>query len=185
MKIYIKYDINAACKKILQEQLDKLKLKYLIIGFGEVEIQELVSSDKLQQLNDGLNNYGCEIVESNKSALIQRIKDAIIEMVYLEEKQLNSNISSYLENKIGLSYGYISNIFSDTTYTSISNFLILQKIERAKHLMMAFELTTSEISWKLNYSSVAHFCTQFKKATGLTPSAFQRIIKKRKLLKND
>jgi AraC-like DNA-binding protein len=180
MKIYIKYDINAICKKILQEQLDKLGLKYLITGLGEVEIQETISREKLQQLNDGLNMYGSEILENNKGALIQRIKDAIIEMVYLDEKQSNENISSYLENKIGLSYGHISNIFSDTTYTSISNFLILQKIERAKQLMIAQGLTTSEISWKLNYSSVAHFCTQFKNATGLTPSAFQRIINKRK-----
>ncbi|HEX5111568.1 MAG TPA: AraC family transcriptional regulator [Saprospiraceae bacterium] len=35
------------------------------------------------------------------------------------------------------------------------------------------------MSWKLNYSSVQHLSNQFKKTTGITPSAFQRIVKER------
>ena len=180
MKLYIKYDINAACKKILQEQLDSLNLNYSIIGFGEVEIKETLQGDKLKQLSSGLGNYGIEIVESHKSILVQKIKDAIIEMVYMDEKLPSSKISSYLADKLGHSYGYISNLFSDVTYTSIGNFIILQKTERAKQLITTNELTFTEIAWKLNYSSVAHFSNQFKSATGITPTAFQRIINRRR-----
>lgn len=180
MKLYVKYDINAICKKILQEQLDKFGLSYVIIGFGEVEIAENVSNEKLQELNNCLNNYGCEIVENHKSILVQKIKDAIIEMVYMDEKQPSLNVSDYLADKIGHSYGYIANLFSEITYTSIANFVILQKTERAKQMISTNNLSFSEIAWKLNYSSLAHFSNQFKNATGLTPSAFQRIINRRK-----
>lgn len=180
MKFYIKYDINQACKKILQEQLDKLEINYAIVGFGEVELKQTVSPEKLKQLNIDLGNYGMEIVESQKSILVQKIKDSIIEMVYIEEKLPNENISIYLAEKLQHSYGYISNLFSDVTYTSIEKFIILQKIERAKQLIISNELTFTEIAWKLNYSSVAHFSNQFKNTTGLTPSAFQRIINKRR-----
>ena len=180
MKLYVKYDINAICKKILQEQLDKFDLSYNIIGFGEVDIVENVSNEKLQELNICLNNYGCEIVENHKSILVQKIKDAIIEMVYMDEKQPSLNVSDYLAEKIGHSYGYIANLFSEITYTSIANFVILQKTERAKQMISTNNLSFSEIAWKLNYSSLAHFSNQFKNATGLTPSAFQRIINKRK-----
>lgn len=180
MKVYLKFDINAICKKVLQEQLDALNLNYSVLGFGEVEINNDPSAETVKKLNQNLNDYGITVVESHKSVLVQKIKDAIVEMVYSEEKLSNSKTSAYLADKIGQSYGYISNLFSDVTYTSIANFIILQKIERAKQLILTNELTITEIAWKLNYSSVAHFSNQFKSATGLTPSAFQRIIDKRK-----
>ena len=180
MKLYIKYDINEICKKILQEQLDKLQLSYALLGYSEVEIREDISTDKLKELYVGLNNYGIEVVESSKNILVQKIKDAIIEMIYLDDKLPSAKISSYLADKLTHSYGYISNVFAEVTYTSIENFIILHRIELAKKLITINELSFTEISHKLNYSSLAHFCTQFKNTTGLTPSAFKRIIIKRR-----
>lgn len=180
MKLFIKYDINKACKRLLQEQLDKLELNYNIVGFGEVELKDQVTAERVRQINQALEEYGIEIVETQKNIIVQKIKDAIIEMVFMEDNLPSSKISFYLSEKLGYSYGYISNLFSDATFTSIENFIILQKIERAKQLITTNEYTFTEIAWKLNYSSVAHFSTQFKNATGLTPSAFQRIINKRR-----
>jgi AraC-like DNA-binding protein len=185
MKLYIKYDINVICKKILQEQLEKLDLSYALVAFGEVEIKETIGNETLKQLSSNLNEYGIEIVENSKSILIQKIKDAIVEMIYMDEKLPTSKISAYLADKIGYSYGYISNVFADVTYTSIENFIILHKIEFAKQLITIGELSFTEIAHKLNYSSLAHFCTQFKNTTGLTPSAFKRIIIKRRSMINN
>ncbi len=180
MKLYVKYNMNALYKKVLEEQLDKLSLTYTLIGFTEVEIEDAMTAEKWDQLNFCLDSYGIEVVESHKSVLVQKIKDAIIEMVYIEEQLPTSKISDYLAEKLLHSYGYLANLFSEVTFTSIENFIILQKIERAKHFISTGELTFTEISFRLNYSSLAHFSTQFKNTTGLTPSAFQRIIKKRR-----
>lgn len=180
MRLFIKYDMPTACKIILQEQLDKLKLDYSLDGFNEVEVNEPISGDKLIHMNTYLNNYGIEILDNPKSILIQKIKDAIIEMVYMEKKLPIFKISTFLAEKVDHSYGYISALFSDVTYTSIENFIIIQKIERAKQLIIMDDLTITEIAWELNYSSVAHFCTQFKNITGLTPTTFHRIINKRR-----
>lgn len=180
MKLYIKYDINTAFRRILQEQLDKFQLVYSFLGFGEMEIQDEIPGDMLRELNKSLNYYGCEIVESNKNILVQKIKAAIIELVFMEEKLPTSKISSYLADKLKHRYGYISNVFSEVTHTSIENFIVLLKTERAKQLIKTNELTFTEIAWKLNYSSLAHFSAQFKNATGLTPTIFQRIINKRR-----
>jgi AraC-like DNA-binding protein len=53
----------------------------------------------------------------------------------------------------------------------------LQKIERVKELLKYGELTLSEISFQLGYSSVAHLSNQFKKITGLSASRFKMLTK--------
>ena len=186
MKLNIQIDINIVGKKLLEEHLDKLQLDYTLRGIGEVEINESISRIKLKELTLGLRNYGIEIVESEKNILIQKIKDAIIEMVYMGDKlPITSSISSFLSDKLSCRYSYISNLFSTLTFTSIENFVKLQKIERAKQFLSNTDLSCSEIAWKLNYSSVAHFSNQFKNATGITPKAFKRIIKKRREAQNE
>ena len=102
----------------------------------------------------------------------------------LSEEVIMVKSSVFLAEKLNHSYGYISNLFSEITYTSIENFIIIQKIEFAKQLLTINELNLTEIAFKLNYSSVAHLSTQFKNTTGITPSAFQRIITKRKEIAN-
>jgi len=179
MKLSIKYDITIACKKILQEQLDKLDISHVINNLGEVTLKETLSAEKQDALSAALLEYGIEILTNQKTALVQRIKDTIIEMIHSEDGLPSTTMSVYLSEKLSHSYSYLSNLFSEACYTSIENFIIIQKIERAKQLLLADELTLTQISYQLNYSSVAHLSHQFKKTTGLTPSAFQRIIKKR------
>ena len=180
MKLFLKFDLNTAYKKILQEQLDKFISDYALVSFGEVDIKGSVSSEQLKELYAQLSSYGFEVVESNKSILIQKIKDAIVEMIFMEDDLPATKISSHLASKLNHSYGYLANIFSEVTYTTIENFIILQRIERAKQLLITNQLTLTEIAWKLSYSSVAHLSTQFKNTTGLTPTVFQRIINKRR-----
>jgi AraC-like DNA-binding protein len=179
MKLYLKFDFNTIAKIVLEKQFEQFDLKYKTIGFGEVEILDKVTDDKFSAFQDSLNAAGIEIVENQKSILVQKIKDTIVEMVHSPEN-VNVKSSVYLADKLNHSYGYISNLFSEVTYTSIENFIILQKIELTKQLIISNELSLTEIAYQLNYSSVAHLSTQFKNTTGITPSAFQRIITKRK-----
>jgi AraC-like DNA-binding protein len=180
MKLYIRYNINTTSKLLLQEQLDKLGLTCELTGLGELEVKNEISAEQHNQLSVVLKKYGIEILDDRISALVQKTKDTIIEMLYLEEKLPPSKTSFYLAQKLNYSFGYISNLFSEVTFISIENFIIIQKIERVKQLIIADELTFTQISSKLNYSSSAHLSWQFKKITGLTPTAFQRIIKRRR-----
>lgn len=179
MKLYLKFDSNIALKKIMQEQLDKLQIKYEYLGFAEIEIEDTISGSSLTQLNERLSSYGIGIIENQKSILVQKIKDTITEMVNMEDKLPTSN-SAYISERLKQRYDYLSSVFSEVTYTSIENFILLQKTERAKQLIITNELTFSEIAYMLNYSSAAHFSSQFKGITGITPTAFQRIINARR-----
>ncbi|WP_293894278.1 AraC family transcriptional regulator [Flavobacterium sp.] len=183
MKIFIKFDFNVVCRKVLEEKLIKHNIKYRILGFGEVDVLEKIDISVFSKLTEELKEYGIEIIENQKSVLVQKIKDTIIEMIHSPEL-INVKSSVYLADKLSHSYGYLSNLFSDVTYTSIENYIILQKIEYAKQLIVSSDLSLTEIAFQLNYSSVAHLSTQFKNVTGITPSTFQRIIVKRREIAN-
>ena len=179
MKLYLKFDSRVALKKIIQEQLGNLQIRYEYVGFAEIEIEDTISSARLSQLDTNLSSFGIGIIENQKSILVQKIKDTITEMVYMEDKLPTSN-SAYISDRLKQRYDYLSSVFTEVTYTSIENFILLQKTERAKQLIITNELTFSEIAFMLNYSSAAHFSSQFKGITGITPTAFQRIINARR-----
>lgn len=183
MKIFIKFDFNTVCRKVLEEKLVKHNIKHRTIAFGEVEILEKIDASHFSAFTDELKEYGIEIIENQKTVLVQKMKDTIIEMIHSPEL-VNVKSSVYLAEKLSHSYGYLSNLFSDVTYTSIENYIIMQKIEYAKQLIVSGQLSLTEIAFKLNYSSVAHLSTQFKNVTGITPSSFQRIISKRREIAN-
>lgn len=179
MKLFIKFDINTICSLYLKQNLEENNVNFTTLGFGEIEIEDNLDAEALENLKANLSPHGFEVVENQKSVLVQKIKDAIIELVFMDDNN-NYKSSVFLAEKLNHSYGYLSNVFSEVTYSSIENFIILQKIERAKQLIIINEMSLTEIAFLLNYSSVAHLSTQFKNTTGITPSAFQRIIKKRR-----
>jgi len=181
MKLYLKYDHAKTYKALLTEQFEALALGFTLHGLGEVELSKPLSSVERESLTKALQRYGIEIIADQKTALVQRIKEAIHEMLHDEQANL-LKVSAYLADKLAYSYAYLSTIFSEATYMSIENFVILKKVDRVKSLMANTDLTLTEIAFKLNYSSVAHLSGQFKKTTGLTPSAFQKIIARRKSL---
>ncbi|MCB9032991.1 MAG: helix-turn-helix transcriptional regulator [Chitinophagales bacterium] len=179
MNIYIKYDVSLLCKTILNEQLEKTTKNFVIVNPNEIDFKKDLTNAEMNTIKDALSVYGIEIIDNQKSVLIQKIKDIIVELVWSDATP-NVTTSVYIAEKLNHSYGYLSSLFSEITFTSIENYIIIQKIERAKQLLASESVTLTEISYLLNYSSVAHLSNQFKKMTGITPSAFQRIIKKRR-----
>ena len=123
---------------------------------------------------------GLELMDDKKSVLIEKIKNVIIESIHYADEQLQINFSNYLSEKLNYDYTYLSNLFSEVEGTTIEHFIIAHKIEKVKELLVYDEINLTEIARKLHYSSVAHLSNQFKKVTGLTPSHFKLLGKKRR-----
>ncbi len=180
MKLHFKYDIHRAAIVILEEMLEKLAIPYTVSGMSEINISAALSPEIFDALKLAVRKYGIEFIDDPKKVVVQQIKDVVCNMVFKEDQLPDFKISAYISDKVNLSYSSISKIFSEVTYSTIENFIILQRIERAKQLLIDENITLNEVAWKLNYSSPAHLSAQFKKTTGLTPTQFIRIIQKRK-----
>jgi len=179
MKLYIKYMVSLRCKMLVEEELKKMRLQYSVIDLGMVEILEEITKKQREQFKEALLLSGLELLDDKKSILIEKIKNVIIEMVHYSDTLPKLNYSEYISKKLNYDYTYLSNIFSEVKGITIQQFIIIHKIERVKELLLYDELNLTEISYKLNYSSVAHLSNQFKKVTGLSPS-FYKVLKQKR-----
>jgi AraC-like DNA-binding protein len=165
---------------VVKSELEKLGLHHTMVELGEVEIMEDIPKPQLRKLNIALKKSGLELMDDNKTILVERIKTIIIELVHYNDEQIKINLSDYLSEKLNHNYTYLSNLFSDVKGKTIEKFYLTNKIERVKELLVYDELNLTEIAYKLHYSSVAHLSNQFKKMTGLTPSHFKNLKHKRR-----
>lgn len=180
MKLYIKYMVSTRCKMVVKEELRKMGLHFIVVDLGEVDIMENINSEQREQLKKELLVSGLELMDDKRAVLIEKIKNVIIEMVHYSDELPKVNYSDFISEKLQHDYTYLSNIFSEVKGITIQQFIIIHKIERAKELLLYDELNLTEISYKLNYSSVAHLSNQFKKVTGLSPSHFKQLKDKRR-----
>lgn len=180
MKLYIKYMVSRRCIMIVKAILREMDLHFIMVDLGVVEIMEELTPVQLEALNNALQESGLELMDDKRAILIESIQSVIIEMIHNEKDLTSINYSEYISEKLNHNYTYLSNIFSEVKGTTIQQFIILHKIEHIKELIMYDELNMTEISYKMNYSSVAHMSNQFKKITGLTPSHFKLLKDKRR-----
>lgn len=164
---------------MVRDELDKLGLRYRVIDLGMVDMLDEVTEQQHQQLKINLLKSGLELLDDKRSILIEKIKNVIIEMIHYSEEVPKTNYSDYLSEKLDYDYTYLSNVFSEVKGITIQQYIILNKIEKVKELLLYDELNLTEISYKLHYSSAAHLSNQFKKITGLSPSFFKKLKKKR------
>ena len=165
---------------VVKEELSKLGLHFIVVDLGEVDIMENISLEQREQIKIALYSSGLELMDDKRAILIEKIKNAVVEMVHHADEQIKINFSDFLSEKLNHNYTYLANLFSEVQGTTIEQFIIAHKIERIKELIIYDEMNITEIAWKMNYSSVAHLSTQFKKATGLSPTHFKQLKVKRR-----
>lgn len=173
-QLYIKNMVCARCIKVVKEEILALGLTPSEVELGIVSFQEKISVNQKLLIQKALEKNGFEILDDKNARLIEKVKSLLLENVY-QHITRKEKLSEWLRASVGVEYSYLSHLFSAMEGTSIEKYLINLKIERAKELLIYDELNNSEIAYQLGYSSLQHFSTQFKKATGLTPTDFRKI----------
>ena len=175
--LHIKNMVCNRCIKVVREELEKLGYEVIKIQLGDVLIGSNRRGINLDEIKSTMEKNGFELIDNRKAKIVERIKILIINFIHHNStKDLTEiNLHAEIEKDLGLSYAYISSLFSSKEGITIEKFIINQKIEKVKELLIYDELTLSEIAYKLGYSSVQHLSNQFKKVSGFTPSYFKKI----------
>ncbi|WP_276483853.1 helix-turn-helix domain-containing protein [Paraflavitalea pollutisoli] len=176
MLLHIKNMVCNRCILAVRQQLDQLELPYSSVNMGEVELTHPPAPQQLDALRHRLEQLGFELLDDKKSTIVEKIKNIIVQEVHHNAEGPSAlKLSALLSDKLGLDYHYLTTLFSSVEGVTIEKYAILQRIERAKELLLYDELSLSQIADQLGYSSVQHLSQQFKKTTGLTPSHFKQL----------
>jgi AraC-like DNA-binding protein len=176
-KILVKNMVCHRCVLSVEDILHKSSIPFEKVEVGEIFLPKPLTDDQLKEIKENLNRIGLELIDNRMGSLIEKIKTLVIKKARNEagEKENKLKLSNYLSNHLHHEYTYLSSLFSSVEGRTIESYFIEQRIEKVKELLVYGEMTLSEISYELDYSSVAHLSSQFKKVTGLTPSHFKQI----------
>lgn len=153
---------------------EKEGLHPFIMPDGEVEIPEEIPARKFRSLRAILRKAQFEILIDRNKILAEKVSRVIQEMIHHSRDLPAIRFSVHISRKLCTNYSFLSKAFSKTKGITIEKYIIIQKIERVKRLLVFPDLNLSQIALKLHYSSIAHLSSQFKKVTGITPSDFRK-----------
>lgn len=174
MKLFIKNMVCARCERTVERLLTAAGLEVKNLRLGEADIEGALSLPQMEKLRNALQMEGFELLDDRSSRLIGQVKNLIIQEVHHEsQKPETMNFSDFLAKKTAQDYSHLSKLFSSVEGVTIEKYIIAQKIERVKELLVYDELTLSEIAWRLGYSSSQHLSNQFRQVTGMTPTQFK------------
>ena len=177
MILYVKNMVCNRCVLYVERILKEFAIAYGKVNVGEIHLSSELEECKKQELGKYLQEVGLELIDKRLNQLIEKTKKLILDVARNEVSpgEKKQKLSYYLTEKLHLDYFYLSSLFSAAEGRTIENYFIEQRIEKVKELLVYDELSLSEIAYQLEYSSVAHLSTQFKKTTSLTPSQFKKI----------
>jgi AraC-like DNA-binding protein len=176
--IYIKNMVCPRCISAVSKILVRLNIDYKAVKLGEVELVSMLNEFEKKSLQKKLQNAGFSLIDDRKSQLIEQMKNLVIEKIHHSNQETELKWADIVTGELNLDYKYLSSLFSSVESITFEQYIINQKIERVKELIVYDELTLSEIAFQLHYSSVAYLSNQFKKVTGMTPTQFKKSVDK-------
>lgn len=168
--LHIRNMVCNRCILVVQQLLEGLGLTPLHIELGKAIVQEELPPEAKAALKTALEAVGFELIDGRRSLLIERLRNAVIELAHYHDDGMRTNLSE----KFHSDYSALSKLFSEMTGITLEKYYIAQRVERVKELLVYNELSLGQIADKLNYSSTAHLSAQFKSVTGITPSEFRK-----------
>lgn len=173
------------CIATVQDILEKNSIPFKEVKLGEVKTLTTIPEEQQEILSHSLAKVGFTILDDKKATLVSQIKTKLVSVIYHDNNNVKVNYSALLAKELGHEYSYLSHLFSSIENTTIEKFIIQLKIERVKELLVYDELSLNEIADKLHYSSVQALSSQFKKATGFTPSYFKQLKEEKRIPLNE
>jgi AraC-like DNA-binding protein len=165
--------VSHRCILYVSTLLDKMGINYLMVKLGYFETSDIILPNSLALFNTQLKSVGLSLLDNKKLIMIEKIKNMIIDMIHIKEEWPLERFSTVLSRRMGYSYTFVSNSFTSLCGMTIQHFIILQRIEKVKELLLYNELNLTQISYRLQYTSIAHLSRQFKQITGCTPTQFK------------
>lgn len=110
--------------------------------------------------------------QSNGNGLPNKKLRLVLELI---NSDLAADLSlSSLAETVDLSEYHFLRLFKQSTGTTPHQYVLRQRIERARRLLIESDLSVTEIAYLLGFATPAHFARQFRRQTGIAPTELRR-----------
>ena len=169
MRLLVKNMVCPRCISAVKSILVSEGFTVKSVTLGEVETEESLSDEERHSLADKLRDIGFELLDDPRSQLVEQIR--VPQLKWVRSEGERPRLSDYLSCQLSKDYSALSKLFSEVKGVTIERFAI----EYVKELLCYSQLSTSEIAYRLGYSSPAYLSSQFKQVTGMTPKEFREL----------
>lgn len=132
------------------------------------------SSDILKKLNDTAD--GLLGVKENKKSIEKSTKNGFVEIAqdYVNEHYYENLTLNEVSEKVGITAGYLSTLFSQQVNCSFIDYLNEIRIEHACTYLQQNYFKTYEIAYKVGFHDEKYFSKVFRKVIGMSPSEYKK-----------
>lgn len=171
-ELYIKNMVCPRCVMAVRMLIANHGLTVIDVVLGMAQVAEELTTEQTDRLRIGLQALGFDLLDNPQLQLVEQIRTTVIEWVRQDSER--EKLSAFVQDRIAKDYSLLSKLFSETAGMTIERYCILQRVEYAKELLCYSELTNAEIAFQSGYASPAHFSSQFRQETGMTPTQFRQ-----------
>lgn len=134
----------------------------------------LIAAQYAKEIGENQVIYYNDIEDSKTAASVNKdsIADKIQEYVLANFSRQNFTANEISE-ELDLSLGYLRQIFKSERGITLNDYIINCRIEKAKELLEATEMTAKEIAEEIGYYDNRYFYTLFKKKVGMTTDEYR------------
>lgn len=152
----------------------------------------------LSELLCGLFPMGVNFDEKYASLLLEAFTNRLGRLIYPSQNIQNYGAQSEIQESVvylhthfrdnpslallasvcHLSPGYFSSLFKSITGKNVSQYLTELRIDYARRLLLATNLSVTDICFSCGYGSLSNFMKAFKNCAGISPLCFRKNEKK-------
>jgi two-component system response regulator YesN len=176
-KILNKQVLLVKCVQIYISIVEQLKSENINIKFQKEEdfYQTIAKANTFTELSELFEKTVMYIFDKttefqtsdNNKRLVQKMKDYV-------KKHYNEKLSlAQMAEVFYMNPTYISTFFKEQTGMNLFDYIFDVRMTEAKKLLKNSDYQIQAIAVRVGYPDFRHFCTVFKKATGLTPLQYR------------
>lgn len=173
MRIYIKDNLKATCCVYLTEGMYFEELPNAFDDLlCEVELVHDYYFDTVVDLSAGVDDNWSEVEfpEDGSDPVAKALN-------YIHQNYQHPITLDDLAREANLSKYHLCKRFKDKTKTTIINYILQMRIDRAKALIMESEFKISEVASQVGFNDASYFSRLFKRETGHSPTEYSEFMK--------
>lgn len=178
--------VNAHALRLFR--LDLTQLVYTFLQSKKVEARQLFADQTSETLYQRAENSVREMMAfaehfiTRASGYVVDLQEpsSVIEILrsYLDENYTQQITRTDLARIVYLTPDYISHLFKQHTGTTINNYILDKRMERARQMLRYTTLPIHMIALEVGYWNFAYFSKMFRERNGMVPNAYRRQFRK-------